>query len=215
MRGRIATTVAACLAFVAIVLGLYVSAIVRQNEGLSEAELRELGTVVLPEPRALAAFNLERAGGGGFELEDLRQGWTMLYFGFTSCPDVCPTTLGSLAKARTEWLESDASAEPYRVMMVSVDPERDTKQRLEDYVTAFSSEFAAARGSRAAVVELAEQVGVSFAPVPASGDEAGYTVEHSTHLALIDAQGRYRAYLKAPHSVEQINETFRTLVTRR
>ncbi len=211
MTRGIRYTVLACLAFALVVLALFVASILRQGPE-SDAALRERGAVVLPEARRLEGFALETASGEVFDGEDLRGGWTMLYFGFTSCPDVCPVTLATLVNARRALLEAGSSIEPFRVVMVSVDPERDTAERLATYVEAFSQAIVGVRGAREAVAELAEPLGVSFAKVPAP--DGGYTVDHATHVAVVDPEGRYRAYLKFPHSVAQINRTYRALVRR-
>ena len=123
-------------------------------------------------------------------LEDFRGKAVVLFFGFTHCPDICPTTLADIAQA-VKSLGSDADR--VQVLMVSVDPERDTPQSLAKYVTAFDARFLALHGDLAATKKVAAEFKIYFEKAK-SGDS--YTVNHSAQSYVIDPQGRLRLLVR-------------------
>jgi protein SCO1 len=123
-------------------------------------------------------------------LEDFRGKAVVLFFGFTHCPDICPTTLADAAQA-VKSLGRDA--ERVQVLMVSVDPERDTPEALAKYVTAFDPRFLALRGDLAATKKVASEFKIYFEKSK-TGD--GYTVNHSAQSYVIDPQGRLRLLVR-------------------
>lgn len=188
-------TVALCVVIVAIMGGLVVYSIVRPPPALNDEALRQMDVFVWPEPRPIAPFHLTTAEGQPFTLEDLRGAWSFLFFGFTHCPDVCPTTMSTLATARQRVARLYPEALPdFRAVMVTVDPERDDAQTLARYVHAFSPAFVGVRGDRAAIAGLAGQVNVTFGKMPAEG--GGYDVEHSTSIVIVDPDGEYHGFAK-------------------
>ena len=123
-------------------------------------------------------------------LEDWRGKVVVLFFGFTHCPDICPTTLADIAQA-VKTLGPDA--ERVQVLMVSVDPERDTPEALAKYVTAFDPRFLALRGDLAATRKVAGEFKIYFEKAK-SGES--YTVNHSAQSYVIDPQGRLRLLVR-------------------
>jgi protein SCO1/2 len=123
-------------------------------------------------------------------IEDFRGKAVVLFFGFTHCPDVCPTTLADTAQA-LKALGGDA--ERVQVLMVTVDPERDTPEALAKYVTAFDPRFLGLRGDLAATQRTAKEFKVYFEKRK-SGD--GYSVDHSGQSYVIDPQGRLRLLVR-------------------
>lgn len=205
-------TVALCLAFVAVVLGMFVYSVTRPA-GLTDEQLRERGVIVFPNPREIRPFQLTTHTGEPFTLEDLQGQWSFLFFGFTNCPDVCPTSMAALARARRELAEEHPEAvSGFQGILVSVDPERDDQQTLAQYVQAFSPTFIGVRGERAATAELATQVNVVFAQVPA--DDGGYQVDHSGNIVIVNPRGHYHAVARMPHEADTIVATFLTLQER-
>src|ERR1700761_5881398 len=120
----------------------------------------------LPQPKAIADFHLVDNVGKPFSLHDLQGTPTLVFFGFTRCPDVCPTTLLKLARVKKE-----LGAQPLRVLFVSIDPQRDTPQALALYVHAFDPGFAGATGAPAAIAAMAQQFGVAVSRVDLPGGD--------------------------------------------
>jgi protein SCO1 len=139
-------------------------------------------------------------------LEDFRGKAVVLFFGFTHCPDVCPTTLAEIAQA-VRSLGPDA--ERVQVLMVSVDPERDTPQALGKYVTAFDPRFLALRGDLAATKKVADEFKIYFEKVK-SGES--YTVNHSVQSYVIDPQGRLRLLVRHDRIGQDLAEDLRAIL---
>jgi protein SCO1 len=127
-----------------------------------------------------------RSASGPVRLSEYEGKVVLLYFGYTSCPDVCPTSLAKLKTALSEL--SAESAAQVQVVFISVDPDRDTPERLEQYVHVFGSDFIGASGTRGEVDLIAESHGVYYKINPPDGD-GNYTVDHSSYIYVIDRQG--------------------------
>ncbi len=151
----------------------------------------------LPTPRPLEPFSLVDETGAAATLETLRGQPTLLFFGFTHCPDVCPSTLALVAAARRK-----ADLRGLRVVLVSVDPERDTPERLAAYIRAFDAEFRALTGSAEEIGRLARQLGVAAARVPLPGGD--YTVDHSAALLWLDRDAQLAALFTPPLTIEAL-----------
>jgi len=123
-------------------------------------------------------------------LADYRGRAVVLFFGYTQCPDVCPTTLSTLAESMKQ-LGSDADR--VQVLFATVDPERDTAELLKQYVPAFDPRFVGLRGDAAQTEAVAKEFRIIFQKVPGSTPET-YTVDHSAGLFLFDPAGRLRVY---------------------
>lgn len=159
-----------------------------------------------PDPPRLAPLHLVDQQGRPFTLEELRGRWTLLFFGFTSCPDVCPTSLDALARAH-ETLEShERYGERGQVVFVSVDPERDSPERIGEYVTYFHPDFVGVTASEEALGALARNLGALFMKVP-QGDGA-YTMDHSAGVFLIDPELRLVSVITPPHAAADIVARF-------
>jgi protein SCO1 len=154
---------------------------------------------LLPGPRALPAFDLAQADGTRLEPADLQGHWTIVFLGFTHCPDVCPTTLAELAMAQQQWEGLPEASRP-RVLFVSVDPERDTAEAAGRYAHHFHPDTLAATGDIPALEAFATSLGMVFMKVPpAEGAPADqYSVDHSATLVLVDPQGRMAGLLRPP-----------------
>jgi protein SCO1 len=146
---------------------------------------------ILPQPRALPPLDLVDQDGRPLPRDFLRDHWTLVFFGFAQCPDVCPTTLTTLAQMRKQLADLPAGRQP-RVLLVSVDPERDTPAVLKPYVTFFDPSFQAATGTLAATTQAAAAFSVPFAKVPLPG--GGYTMDHGAGLFVVSPEGALAAY---------------------
>lgn len=145
---------------------------------------------------------------GDVNLSDYRGQLVVMYFGYTNCPDFCPTTLSKLKKVRAD-LGDDA--EDIQVLMVSVDPARDTPSRLEQYMSAFDESFVGLTGSEAEVNAVASQFGVYVAKADGSAD-SGYLVDHGTTMVVLDRDGRQRLFLAHDLTSDQIENDLENLL---
>jgi cytochrome oxidase Cu insertion factor (SCO1/SenC/PrrC family) len=151
-----------------------------------------------PQSKALGEFALEDHHRKAFTLDRMTGRWTLLFFGYTHCPDVCPVTLSVLKNAIALMDEADTGPEPPQVVFVSVDPARDSLTHLAAYVSFFSPEFLGVTGSDADLKAFARQLGVLYvrADADASGD---YLVDHTAAVFLIDPRAHLVALFQAPH----------------
>jgi len=164
-------------------------------------------------PRPLAELALIDHAGQAFELGRLRGRWTLLFFGFTHCPDICPMTLALLADVRRALADLPPELRP-AVVLVTVDPLRDTPDVLARYVRHFDPEFVGVTGSPDAITELTRELGVAVM-VAAPAADGSYTVDHSAAVFVIDPDAAYTAVFSTPHEVDTIARDFRRVVAAR
>jgi protein SCO1/2 len=158
--------------------------------------------VVLPEPRVLGDFRLVDQDGRPFSLEALRGQWSLLFFGFTHCPDICPSTMFDLQQIDRALTAADDTPPSWQVVLVSVDPERDTPERLKDYVTWFDPEFLGVTGDEEQLKPLAMRIGVAYRIEEHAEGATAYSVDHSASVFLTDPDGRLHGVFPAPHDAE-------------
>lgn len=167
--------------------------------------------LVYPAPRALPPFTLTAGDGSTFDASRLRGHFTFVLFGYTNCPDVCPTTLIELKRVRELLADLPARERP-AVVLVSVDPKRDTPERLSAYVTHFDPTFVGLTGAQAQIGTLAQAVGVAIE----RGEErdGSYSVDHTAALFLIDPGARVAAVFPTPHAAATIAGDYRAIASR-
>jgi protein SCO1/2 len=171
------------LAIVAFVLGLVLARALWP--GRAEPPATETATV-LPQPRALPRLDLVDPAGRPLGADFFRAHWTLVYFGFTSCPDICPTGLAMLAQVRKQLADLPPAEQP-RVLFVSLDPERDSPAQVGSYVRFFDASFLGATGSEQAVAAAAAAFALPFAKVPLTG--GGYTIDHGSAVYVVGPAG--------------------------
>ena len=147
-----------------------------------------------PQRRALPSFTLYRGDEGELTTQDLKDQWTLVFLGYTFCPDVCPTTMASLNQIYPQIQKIDSDY-PVRIMFLSVDPERNTPERLASYKSHFNEEFIAASGGHDQLFPLVRSFGLMYS-MPQSTDQESYLVDHSASIILVgpDAEvvGRFK-----------------------
>jgi protein SCO1/2 len=166
------------------------------------------GTLLEPAEPA-PAVALTDTQGAPFRLSEQQGALTLIFFGFTNCPDVCPTTLADLAAARKQ-LGGDA--EKVRVVLITVDPERDTPDRLKRYVQSFDPSFIALTGPQADLAEVYRSYGVSVTKRELPDSALGYTVDHGASVYVVDQSGNWRALISNGSTVADIVADLRYLL---
>jgi len=196
---------AALVAIVAIAAGMLLSRVLLHRSGGPT-----LAKATLLEPaRPLPPMAFIDSRGQPFGPDRLRGHWSILFFGFTSCPDVCPTTLALLAQVEQQLGDLPTEQRP-QIILVSVDPQRDTPEQLARYVGSFSPTFIGVTGEQQAISAFALNMGVPVAISPLPG--GSYTVDHSAAIFIIDPNGAMRALSSTPHNVAIIAEDYRSIV---
>ncbi len=152
-----------------------------------------------PPPRVLPEFSLRQSDGTALVPGELKGHWTLVFLGFTHCPDVCPTTLAQLAQAQKQWRALPDSTRP-RVLFVSVDPDRDPPDRIGEYAHGFEPDTLAATADVPALEAFAKSLSLVFAksPAPEGAPADQYSVDHSAAIAVLDPQARMAGVIQPP-----------------
>ena len=205
---------------------------------LSKEELLLNNAVIFSKPRLVKEFKLVNEQGEVVEKKDLQDQWTLLFFGFTHCPDICPMTLFQLNQV-VEKLDPDIR-EQVEVGMVSLDPARDTQEKLQQYVKSFNPDFFALSGEFLDILKFSRNVNVAFSKVPlkapsdnranAVGEAArdkeevesaaganpaaddNYTIDHTGNIVLLNPYGDYHGFFKPPFELAKLKLTLSSVV---
>lgn len=173
---------------------------------ISQPSRPEIMGFLWPNPKTLTAFELGATQKSNLNLERLKGRWTFLFFGYTFCPDVCPTTLSTMAKV-TERLRAKEGEEDVQVVFVSVDPARDALDHLSEYLGYFDKTFIGATAPLEQLDSFTRQLGIlHFRDAP--DDNGNYLVDHTASILLIDPGLRFVGVFQAPHSAEKITSAY-------
>jgi protein SCO1/2 len=172
----------------------------------------ELQGVLRPVPKPLHEFSLIDQHRQAFRLERLKGKWSFIFFGYTHCPDVCPTTLSTLAMVSKK-LQADPNASGnFQVVFVTVDPQRDTPGLIGKYLDYFNQDFLGASGTKQDLDSLTRQFGAGYMLQPKTGTDE-YLISHTSSIFLVDPQARIVAAFSPPHDPGTIAEQFQQIRT--
>ena len=179
-----------------------------QPRALSTNEMQLNGLVMFEQPRAFEDFSFIDHRGEVFDQASLIGKWTMLFPGFTFCPDICPITLSILADT-WELLDADPK-EDLQILMMTVDPHRDTPERLAQYVPFFNENFIGITADIGKTLWVAQQLNIAMSVV--NPDTAGdfYSIDHSANIVLINPRGHYAGYFKPPFDAGRLKLTYQS-----
>ncbi|CAM3302820.1 cytochrome c oxidase assembly protein [Pseudomonas floridensis] len=197
---RTQKTVFILVAIVALIMGLTINRVLSGKGPGDQTALIDAGVILLPQSRSLPALSMTDQNGAPLELDELKDKWTLVFFGYTYCPDICPTTLAQLRDIRSK-LPRDA-VDRMRVVLVSVDPNRDTPQQLKQYLGYFDPQYIGLSAPVPDIQKLASALSIPF--IPADTGKPGYTVDHSGNLALIGPDGRQRGFIRSPLNMQKL-----------
>jgi len=194
------------LVIVAFAAGLLLARVLAPSKAEPPATER---ATVFPAPRPVPPLDLVDQDGNALGPGFFKGHWTLVFFGFTQCPDICPTTLATLAQTVRQLADLPAGQRP-RVLLVSLDPERDTPDILAPYVRFFDPSFLGARGSLESTAAAASAFNLPYAKVPLP--DGGYTLDHGSGIFIVGPAGGTEAYLSSPHEAATIARDYRKVV---
>jgi protein SCO1/2 len=206
---RMQTTVFILVAVVALVLGLTVNKVLTNSGRADPAILLDAGIVLLPQSRGLPALTLTNQDGQPVAVDQLKGKWSLLFFGYTFCPDICPTTLAQLRELQT--LLPETARNNLQVIFVSVDPHRDTPKQIKQYLDYFNAGFQGLTGDEATLQKFANSVSIPF--IPADTSKENYTVDHSGNLVILGPDGRQHGFIRAPLNNQKLKAHLPGLLT--
>ena len=192
---RTQKTVFILVALIALVLGLTINKVLSGKGQGDPTALIDAGIILLPQSRNLPNVTMTDQDGKPVMVNELKDKWSLLFFGYTFCPDICPTTLAQLRQIKSE-LPPEAVAK-LQIILVSVDPNRDTPKQLKQYLGYFDPQFTGLTPSSIEDIQkLANAVSIPF--IPADTSKPNYTVDHSGNLAVIGPDGTHCGFIRAP-----------------
>lgn len=206
-KRNIGRTVIVALVFISSLLAIFVYRL-NQPVVLSDDELKKRGVFLFEKVRSFKDFSLVDFHKKAFTADNLKGKWSLVFFGFTYCPDVCPTTMALLNRFYAQQLEGEFGAD-LQIVMVSVDPGRDTPEKLLSYVSFFNKDFVGVTGEFLELHRFATQLNIPFTKVPGGGDN--YQVEHSGNIVIINPQGHYVGFFRAPHELPKLDLAYKSI----
>jgi protein SCO1/2 len=202
---NIKLTIAGLLLFITVIVAGFVYR-VSLPRIMTASEMSANGLYLLETPRNIGEFDLIDHHGNPFNPGRLEGQWTLVFFGFTHCPDICPTTMTFL-NTFLESLEGTEAQDP-QVVMVSVDPARDTVQQLADYMPYFNPDFTGVTGEFLDIHRFATKLNTPFRKV--MDEDGSYQVDHSSNIVLINPRGDYHGFFRAPLDLAKMKVTYRS-----
>ena len=210
MKSNFTWTIASCVVVMLVAVSLYVNKMTTKVH-LSSEQLKDMGLYLIEPPRNLGSFNLMDSGGKEFLPQDFEGKWNMLFFGFTFCPDICPITMSMLSRIE-KGLDIE-NQEKIRIFLVTVDPDRDSPDQLKVYLENFSENFIGLTGGLDQIYNFATRVNAPFSPISNSKDPH-YSVDHTGSIILINPEGNYAGFFRAPHNQDDIKKAILDIVSR-
>ena len=206
MNSAIVKIITTMLGLAALAFGFWLA--INQQRTAGPLITEDVG-IVYPQAREIGEFQLVDFNGDPIDQQRFKDKWWLVYFGFTFCPDACPIALTDMKKIKAQFDEQ--TSQQVEFAFISVDPARDTPERLKQYVQYFDPDFLAATGEPEDLQDLATRVGVVFI-VPESPENENYVVDHSTFMLLWNPQVNLQAIFKVPHKPEQVAEGIKKIL---
>ncbi|WAJ69943.1 SCO family protein [Catenovulum adriaticum] len=183
------------------------AAITACSDQKSTNELRQFDNVQIFQPsRKISEFELSTSNRDGLNLSGLKNHWSIVFLGYTYCPDICPTTLTDLAHIYPQLTKQVNNAQ---VVFISADPKRDTKQQLSQYIRFFNADFIAATGPHQHLLPFTRELGLIYS---LTGEGEDYLVNHSAALVVVNPKGELVARIKPDFSTTPAKVNYQTLI---
>lgn len=193
------------LFFLLLGVGLFFFLKHENNQSKIEQSATEHYATWLEEPKPIQSFTLQSTSGGDFTEQNFKSDWSLVFFGFTNCPDMCPNAMKAF-KTMIDKLRSDNITPLPQVVFVSIDPTRDTLPILQKYVTAFDPSFIGLRGDMVQVNQLAKQMNVSIQAMPNG------MFQHSGTVTAVNPDGDIQAYFPWTDDPVKVAEDYEAMI---
>ena len=208
----ISFTVAILAGVVACVLGIFFA---EHWQGANHNPVPgyEFVGTVLKDPRPVSNFNLTATDDKPFDNARLKGRWSFIFFGFTNCPKMCPTAMHELAQTYKLLQQKQVQPLP-QIVMVSVDPARDSLSRMKSYVEGFNNSFIGAIGDDKKIRALSLEMGIAYEKIASrNSNEKSYDFQHSGAVIVVNPQGEIKAFFNWPHKPKDMAEDYSNLVS--
>ena len=190
-------------------MGLFVNRIF-QPRVLSTKELVNNGAIMFSVPREISAFELIDQNQQPFTNAQLLGKWTLVFFGFTQCPDICPATL-AVFNALSKQLSDGEFIDDTQFLFVSLDPARDTPDKIKPYLNYFNQDFIGVTGEFLTIHRFSKELNVAFQKVVTDAESGDYTIDHGGNIALLNPAGHYFGFFKPPIELDKLALTYKSV----
>lgn len=198
--------------FIFIVLSLFINKLTTPRV-LSTNELLINGLFLFENPKQISDFSFYSANGEVFNKTNLNDKWTLMYFGFTRCPDECPTTMYQISKLIKVLREKEFPLDDKQWVLVSIDPERDTPEDINKYAKGFDASFIGVSNTRPMLLNLATQLSVNN--VMPSGDKMDHSHldNHVNNIILLNPKGEFAGVFRPPFDISRLSLTYQSITS--
>ena len=197
--------------FIVTVLGLFINKLTTPRT-LSDDELLVNGLFLFDEPKPISDFEFVSSNKKIFTKSDLMGKWTLMYFGFTKCPDECPTTMYQLSKLIKVLRDKEYKLDDKQWILVSIDPERDTPEMIDNYAKGFDKDFIGVSNNRPMLLSLATQLSVNnVMPSSSSHMDHSHLDNHVNNIILLDPNGDFAGIFRPPFDVSRLSLTYQSV----
>lgn len=195
----------AVAAAVAIAAGVWIGTVTQSDKNTHTLQPPLVQGAIFNQPRPVTHFELVTSNNTPFTIDKLKGHWNLIFVGYTNCPDVCPTTLNVLSQV--VGLMEEQGLAPPRVIFISIDPERDKPEMIDEYVKYFDSKFIGLTGSQQQLDEVARELSVVYAKAPGADGSMtadNYLMDHSSSIIMLNPDAQVQAIYTAPHTPMKI-----------
>ena len=212
MQKAIKINIALIIVFILSVLILFINNLTTPRT-LSNQELLVNGLFIFQEPKEISDFSFKTANDVIFTKEDLSGKWTVLYFGFSSCPNECPVAMYELSKLVNVLRDKDSNLVNKQWVLITIDPERDTPEIIDAYAKGFDSDFIGLSSSRPMLLNLATQLSVNNKMPPMQGDanDHSHLDNHVNNIILINPEGQFTGFFRPPFDISRLSLTYQSI----
>ena len=198
--------------FIFTVLALFINKLTTPRV-LSSNELLINGLFLYEKPKVISDFTFFSANGTEFTKSDLKGKWTLMYFGFTRCPDECPTTMYQMSKLVKVLREKEFPLEDKQWVLVSIDPERDSPNDIDKYAKGFDQDFIGVVNSRPMLLSLATQLSVNNIMPSGNAMDHSHLDNHVNNIILLNPNGEFAGIFRPPFDISRLSLTYQSITT--
>ena len=196
--------------FMITVLGLFINKLTTPRV-LSNNELLSNGLYLFDNPKKISDFTFYTSNQIEFSKSDLIGKWTLMYFGFTRCPDECPTTMYQMSKLIKVLREKDFPLNDKQWVLVSIDPERDTPDEINKYAKGFDEEFIGVSNIRPMLINLATQLSVNNVMPNDDSMDHSHLDNHVNNIILLNPEGEFAGIFRPPFDISRLSLTYQSI----
>ena len=199
--------------FIVTVLALFINKLTTPRV-LSTNELLINGLFLYEKPKEISDFIFFTANGAEFKKSNLKGKWTLMYFGFTRCPDECPTTMYQMSKLVKVLREKEFPLEDKQWVLVSIDPERDSPNDIDKYAKGFDQDFIGVVNSRPMLLSLATQLSVNNVMPSGNAMDHSHLDNHVNNIILLNPKGEFAGIFRPPFDISRLSLTYQSVTSK-